>query len=150
MAITDVGAKLLRTRWFVRAPIGLFRARLGFVFGGRLLLLEHTGRKSGQPRYVALETVARPDPDTVIIASGFGTGSQWYRNLAADPHCRVTIGTRYRAPATARMLTPEESKPVLAEYKRVHPAAYRELSGIIESAVGGRIDDVPLVELRLH
>ncbi|MGW4714622.1 hypothetical protein [Nocardia sp. NPDC004260] len=32
----SIGARLLRTRWFVRAPIAVFRARLGFLFGGRL------------------------------------------------------------------------------------------------------------------
>lgn len=34
-----MAARLLRTRWLVRAPIALFRARLGFVFGRRLLML---------------------------------------------------------------------------------------------------------------
>ncbi|MEV6768086.1 nitroreductase family deazaflavin-dependent oxidoreductase [Nocardia sp. NPDC051030] len=150
MSRADLGAKLLRTRWFVRAPIGLFRARLGFVFGHRLLLLEHTGRKTGESRYVALETVSRPTPDTIVIASGFGTKAQWYRNLTANPACRVSIGLRHRVPATARTLALDESELVLAEYKRTHPAAYRELSGVIEAAIGGSIDDVPLVELTLH
>ncbi|WP_460725676.1 nitroreductase family deazaflavin-dependent oxidoreductase [Nocardia heshunensis] len=147
MTASGLGARLLQTRWFVRAPIRLFRARLGFLFGGRMLLLEHLGRKSGEPRYAVLETVARPDARSVIIASGFGTGSQWYRNLIAHPACHVSIGFHYRAPATARALTPDEAKPVLAEYKRAHPAAYRELSGIIEAAIGTTIDEVPLVHL---
>ncbi|WP_338087588.1 nitroreductase family deazaflavin-dependent oxidoreductase [Nocardia huaxiensis] len=149
MAMADLGAKLLRTRWFVRAPIGLFRARLGFLFGGRLLLLEHRGRTSGTPRYVTLETVARPTPATIVIASGFGATAQWYRNLQADPHCFVSIGFRHRVPARARDLTPDEAKTVLAEYKRAHPAAYRELSRVIEQATGTSIEDVPLVELTL-
>ncbi|MFE3194573.1 nitroreductase family deazaflavin-dependent oxidoreductase [Nocardia sp. NPDC059240] len=147
MTASGVGARLLQTRWFVRAPIGLFRARLGFLFGRRMLMLEHRGRKSGEPRYVVLETVARPDAHTVIIASGFGTRSQWYRNLLASPACRITIGLHYRAPATARTLTPDEAKPVLAEYKRAHPAAYRQLSGVIEAAIGTSIEAVPLVQL---
>lgn len=90
--MTSTGARLLRTRWFVRAPIGVFRARLGFLFGGRILLLEHRGRKSGKARYVVLETVARPASDTVVVASGFGRSAQWFQNLTADPHCRVSIG----------------------------------------------------------
>ncbi|MFI6867174.1 nitroreductase family deazaflavin-dependent oxidoreductase [Nocardia sp. NPDC050406] len=147
---SDLGAKLLRTRWFVRAPIMLFRARLGFVFGGRVLLLEHIGRKSGEPRYVALEAISRPNPRTVILASGFGPTSQWYRNLEANPKCWVSIGFAYRVPATARTMTHEEAKTVLAEYKRVHARAYRELGGMIEKATGGSIDTVPLVELTLN
>jgi hypothetical protein len=46
----------------VRAPVWLYRARLGFVFGSRLLMLEHTGRKTGIRRYVVLETVDHPGP----------------------------------------------------------------------------------------
>lgn len=148
--MANLGVKLLRNRWFVRAPIHAFRARLGFLFGGRLLLLEHTGRTSGKPRYVALETVARPGRDTVIIASGFGERSQWYRNLLADPRCRVSIGTRYRTPALARPLEPAETAGVLADYRIRHPKAYRKLSGIIEEATGQGIDTVPMVELSLE
>ena len=47
-------AALLRVRRFVRAPIAIYRARLGFIFGSRLLMLEHTGRKTGARRYVGV------------------------------------------------------------------------------------------------
>ncbi|MFF7943621.1 nitroreductase family deazaflavin-dependent oxidoreductase [Nocardia gamkensis] len=147
--MTSVGARLLRTRWFVRAPISMFRARLGFLFGGRLLLLEHIGRSSGRPRYVVLETVARPSRDRVVIASGFGTQAQWFRNLAADPRCHVSIGVRFRAPALARVLSPDESAAVLAGYRRDHPRAYRSLGRIVEEATGAGIDEVPMVELTM-
>ncbi|GGL35939.1 nitroreductase family deazaflavin-dependent oxidoreductase [Nocardia jinanensis] len=148
--MADLGVKLLRARWFVRAPIWAFRVRLGFLFGGRLLLLEHRGRTSGQPRYVALETVDRPDADTVVIASGFGETSQWYRNLLAEPRCRVSIGARYQVPASARTLDPAAAEVVLDAYRTRHPKAYRKLSGIIEEATGRGIDTVPLVELSLR
>ncbi|WP_281916747.1 nitroreductase family deazaflavin-dependent oxidoreductase [Nocardia sputorum] len=147
--MTSIGARLLRTRWFVRAPITLFRARLGFLFGGRLLLLEHTGRRSGRARFVALETVARPSRDRVVIASGFGTQAQWFRNLAADPHCHVSISAHVRVPALARVLSPDESALVLDGYRRIHPGAYRKLGRIVEEATGTGIDAVPMVELTL-
>lgn len=147
--MTSVGARLLRTRWFVRAPISMFRARLGFLFGGRLLLLEHIGRSSGRPRYVVLETVARPSRDRVVIASGFGTQAQWFRNLAADPRCHVSIGVLYGVPALARVLSPDESAAVLVGYRRDHPRAYRSLGRIVEEATGAGIDEVPMVELTM-
>ena len=50
-------AALLRVRWLVRAPIWLYRAGLGFVFGSRFLLLQHRGRRTGQVRQVMLEVV---------------------------------------------------------------------------------------------
>ena len=64
MALTDflggLGARALRTRWLVRAPINLYRVGLGFLFGTRLLMLEHVGRRTGARRYVVLEVVDRP------------------------------------------------------------------------------------------
>jgi hypothetical protein len=48
---TRLRAKALHTRWVVRTPIGLYRAGLGFVFGSRLLMLEHRGRSSGARRF---------------------------------------------------------------------------------------------------
>ena len=64
-----LAARLLRTRWLVRAPVWLYRARLGSMFGSRLLMLEHTGRKTGIRRYVVLEAVDHPDPRTYIVAA---------------------------------------------------------------------------------
>ncbi|WP_330232782.1 nitroreductase family deazaflavin-dependent oxidoreductase [Nocardia sp. NBC_00508] len=145
--MTSIGARLLRTRWLVRAPIVVFRARLGFLYSGRLLLLEHTGRTSGRPRSAVLETVARPSPDRMVVASGFGTQAQWFRNLVADPRCRVSIGARHRVPALARVLGPDESAVVLDGYRREHPKAYQGLGRIIEEATGSAIEQVPLVEL---
>ncbi len=58
--VARVGAALLHVRWFVRAPVWLYRARLGVVFGSPLLMIEHTGRTSGLRRYVVLEIVDRP------------------------------------------------------------------------------------------
>jgi hypothetical protein len=43
-------ARLLRVRWLVRAPVWAYRARLGALFGSRLVMLEHTGRTSGRRR----------------------------------------------------------------------------------------------------
>ena len=91
-AMAAWAAGLLRVRWLVRAPIWLYRARLGFLLGSRLLMLEHLGRKSGTRRYVVLEVVARPRPGTYVVASGFGTRAQWFRNVRANPHVRVYAG----------------------------------------------------------
>jgi hypothetical protein len=68
-----LAARLLRVRWIVRAPVWLYRARLGFVFGSRLLMLEHTGRKTGIRRYVVLEAVDHPDPGTGPELAEHGT-----------------------------------------------------------------------------
>ncbi len=55
--LTRIGASFLAVRWLVRAPIWLYRARLGVIFGHRLLMLEHVERNSGRRRFVILEVL---------------------------------------------------------------------------------------------
>lgn len=109
-------ARLLRVRRIVRAPILLYRARLGFVFGSRLLMLEHTGRKTGIRRYVILEAVGHPDPAAYIVAAGFGSRAQWLQNVRACPRVRVYAGGRRPVPATARPLDSQETAAALTDY----------------------------------
>ena len=148
-----VAARLLRTRWIVRAPVWLYRARLGFMFGSRLLMLEHTGRKSGIRRYVVLEAVDHPDPHTYIVAAGFGHRAQWLRNVRATPRVRVYAGSRRPVPATARPLTSEETAAALTAYARRHPRAWAALKPVFEATLGARIDSdgtsLPMIALDL-
>jgi deazaflavin-dependent oxidoreductase (nitroreductase family) len=146
-------AALLRIRWFVRAPIRLYRARLGFLFGSRLLMLEHTGRTSGMRRYVVLEVIARPAPGRYVVASGFGARAQWFRNVRADPHVRVYLGGRPPVPAAAHTLTGEQSASALAAYADAHPRAWRTLKPVFEATLGATIGEqettLPLVAFDL-
>ena len=146
-------ARLLRVRWIVRAPVWLYRARLGFVFGSRLLMLEHTGRKTGIRRYVVLETVDRPDPGTYVVAAGFGDRAQWLRNIRASPRVRVGTGSRRPIPAIARPLTSEETAAALAAYARRHPKAWAALKPVFETTLGTRIGSdgtgLPMIALDL-
>lgn len=146
-------ASLLRVRWVVRAPIGLYRARLGFVFGRRLLMLEHVGRTSGLRRYVVLEVVDRPGPGTYVVVSGFGARAQWLRNVEADPRVHVSVGAHHRAPATARRLGSDEASAALERYARAHPRAWSALRPVLEETLGARIGeggtDLPMIALEL-
>jgi len=144
-----LASRLLQIRWFVRAPIWLFRARLGFLAGSRLLLLEHVGRKSGARRYVVLEVVDRPARGTYIVASGFGERAQWLRNIRANPAVRVSVsGHRPRA-ATAHVLDPVDAEAALRAYARDHPRAWRALRPVFEATLGAEIPEdgtvLPLV-----
>ena len=149
LTLSGLGARMLRTRWLVRAPIPLFRAGLGRLLGRRVLLLEHLGRTSGLPRYVCLEVVDHPRPGRLLVVSGFGTRAQWYRNLQGHPACFVGWGRIRRAPATARFLTEAESRAALEGYATRYPASCRTLRTTIEKAVGTPVDTLPVVELAL-
>ena len=152
-AVAAWAAGLLRVRWLVRAPIWLYRARLGFVFGSRLLMLEHVGRTSGARRYVVLEVVARPRPCTYVVASGFGTRAQWFCNVRANPRVRVYAGGRRPAPATARLLTSDETAAALAAYAAGHPRAWAALRPVFETTLGARISgqgtSLPMIAFEL-
>lgn len=148
--LAALGARALTTRWLVRAPIYAYRAGLGFLFGSRLLMLEHIGRTSGARRFVVLEVVERPGPDRYVVVSGFGRRAQWYRNIVAHPHVRVSCGMRRGQPATAVPLSPDESAAALRRYAHIHPRAWRNLRSTIESATGRPVDTLPMVALRLH
>lgn len=148
------GGRFLRNRLFVRAPLRVYRARLGFLFGSRLLMLEHTGRTTGAVRRAVLEVVGHPDPGTYVVASGFGGRAQWYRNVLADPRVRVAVSWHGPAPATARALPAEEAAALLAAYRMRHPRWWRAFRPILENTLGTGIDDqgaaLPMVALHLH
>jgi deazaflavin-dependent oxidoreductase (nitroreductase family) len=147
LSLTGLAARALRTRAFVRAPIALYRHHLGWIFGARVLMLEHRGRRSGRARFVCLEVVDRPGPERIVIVSGFGERAEWYRNLRADPACFVSTGRRQRVPARARFMTEAEAAAALEAYRRTHPGAWERLRQAIEKAVAHPVDQLPMVEL---
>ena len=147
------GARMLRNRVLTRAPIWLYRARLGFVFGSRTLMLEHVGRKSRAKRYVVLEVVGHPVPDAYVVASGFGEHAQWFRNLMANPRVRVSVARHGPRAATARRLPAAEADAVLTDYVSRHPRAWANFKNVLENTLGTAISTrdtpLPMVELRL-
>ena len=146
-------AALLRVRWIVRAPIGVYRARMGVVFGRRLIMLEHIGRQSGRRRYVVLEVVSRPTSNSYVVASGFGENAQWLQNVRADPHVLLHIASHRPAPATARVLSAAETANAIAVYAAAHPKAWAALKQVFETTLGTSIDgkgtDLPLIRFDL-
>ncbi|MGW4054329.1 nitroreductase family deazaflavin-dependent oxidoreductase [Streptomyces sp. NPDC004779] len=142
-------------RRVLRLPIHLFRAGLGPLFGGRLLLLIHTGRQTGLSREAVLEVVALDRRrGTWTIASGFGPEAQWYRNLRRTPQATIQFGRTYHV-VTAEFPTVEEGGRIMAAYARRHRRAARALSrsmGFL--ADGGDVDfrtvgeQIPFVRLR--
>ncbi|HSS23515.1 MAG TPA: nitroreductase family deazaflavin-dependent oxidoreductase [Mycobacterium sp.] len=148
-----IGGRLLRSRRLVRAPICIYQARAGGLFGSRILMLEHIGRKSGARRYAVLEVVDHPAPNTYVVASGFGRKAQWFRNIQANPRVRVYAGSRAPAPAAARVLDQQEADRMLAAYRNRHPRTWEQFRPVLEETLGAPITDtdnpLPLVELHL-
>lgn len=125
------------SRLLFRLPIQFYRVGLGRLLGGRFLLLEHVGRRTGLVRRAVVEVVAT-DPGTGawIIAAGFGPKTDWYRNLLANPRAHITVGGR-RMAVTAIRVPPDEGGAVMRDYARRHSGAARKLCRFLGYEVDG-------------
>ncbi len=101
-----------------RAPVYLYRWRLGWLLGTRLLLLIHVGRRTGLKRQTVLEVVEyRKEIPEAVVVNGFGRDSDWVRNIEARGGEEVLVGSR-RFDAVHRFLGEEEAMGVIAGYER--------------------------------
>jgi deazaflavin-dependent oxidoreductase (nitroreductase family) len=146
---SELLARLLQNRALVRAPIWLYRARLGFLMGHRMLLLEHIGRTTGARRYAVLEVVERPQTDEYVIVSGFGERSQWYRNVLAERRVRVSVGFRRDVPAVATPMSRKAAKATLDRYAVRYPRTWARIEPTLEAALQTPELDLPMLTLEL-
>jgi deazaflavin-dependent oxidoreductase (nitroreductase family) len=104
-------------RHFLRAPVYLYRWRLGWLLGKRFLLLSHIGRRSGLRRQTVLEVVEyREKGPEVVVANGFGPDSDWVRNIETKGGEEVTVGAQHFG-AAHRFLDENEAAQVIENYE---------------------------------
>lgn len=104
-------------RYFFRAPVYLYRWRLGWLLGHRLLLLTHIGRRTGLRRQTVLEVVEyRKEIPEAVVVNGFGPDSDWLRNIEATPGEEITVGSKHFV-ASHRFLDQEEARRVIRDYE---------------------------------
>lgn len=139
----------------LHAPVWLFRARLGFLFGRRIVMLEHTGRRTGRLRQTPLEVVKRNE-DAYVLCSGTGPNADWYRNIKNRPATGLWVGSR-RYAVDQRFLSDNEAATVFAGYERAHPKAATRLQQLMGVSHDGTHDgrvkmvrQIPMVEMRLR
>lgn len=119
IASTRVGSWLVRTMMPLDRKVLLRtdgrRTLLGPI-GAPTLLLETTGRKSGERRLSPL-LFARDGRSAIVVGSNFGQEHHpaWTANLLAEPSAVVVVGGR-RIPVRATLLDGEEAE-----------AAYRKM-----------------------
>lgn len=111
-------------KWFFKAPNYLYRARLGFIFGNRFLMLEHRGRNTGRLYRTVLEVAGRNDVEWIVTA-GFGPRSDWYRNLKVETFEAVWLGSRRHEDVSVRFLGHEEAGMVMGDYEKAHAKTAR-------------------------
>ncbi|MGC2239816.1 MAG: nitroreductase family deazaflavin-dependent oxidoreductase [Acidimicrobiia bacterium] len=140
-------------RLLFRAPIWLYRARLGFLLGKRFCMIEHRGRKTGRMRRTILEVVARSG-GSIYVAAAWGRKAEWLKNLEADPHVVVhSAGSRYETKAI--VIDHNRAHTILSDYADHHPKTLRSLARFMLEDPGSTVEQsieriatsVPIVEL---
>jgi deazaflavin-dependent oxidoreductase (nitroreductase family) len=105
-------------RYFLRAPVYLYRWRCGCLLGNRFLLLTHIGRRTGLRHQTVLEVMEyRKEGPEVVVMSGFGRNADWLRNIEATPDPEVVVGSQ-RFIAAHRILDEEEAIRVVRGYEQ--------------------------------
>jgi deazaflavin-dependent oxidoreductase (nitroreductase family) len=56
---------------------------------GRIMVIKHVGRKSGKVRFAPVNYA--PIEGEIYCMSGFGAGSDWYRNIMANPSVELWL-----------------------------------------------------------
>jgi deazaflavin-dependent oxidoreductase (nitroreductase family) len=113
-------------KWLFKVPVFFFHVGLP-LFGGQILLLTTTGRRSGKSRETPLEYRREPGTRHMIITAGWGGNTDWRRNLEANPHVHVQVGWQ-KFDATAVSLSPAEVADWLAEAIRLNPRSTKTWS----------------------
>jgi len=99
-----------------RLPVYFYRFRLGWLLGGRFVLINHLGRKTGLPRQAVVEIIERDKGNgSVIVVAGYGQQTQWYQNLKAHPETTIQIGN-HKFHVITDFITPEEGEEIIVRY----------------------------------
>ncbi len=104
-------------RTVLKTPNLLYRWHVGWVLGHRFVRIEHTGRRSGA-RYETVVEVLSCDHASgeVIVMSGWGPTSDWYRNIRAGTPTTISFG-RESSPVVHRDIADDEAVEVLRQYE---------------------------------
>lgn len=121
---------------FNQQVIEEFRANGGVVggpFAGfPLVLVHHTGAKSGVERVNPLAYQRLSDDSIAIFASkgGAPTNPDWFHNLVANPNTQIEIGTE-KYDVTARVAGDDERERIWETQKKAYPnfAEYETTAG---------------------
>lgn len=100
-------------------PVQLWRLGLGPLMGQVMMMITHTGRKSGLPRRTLVEFHRLNGKK--YAPSGFGGQSQWYRNIHADPHVTIQTSDGTEHAIATRVTNDEEILALLLDKMKNRP-----------------------------
>jgi deazaflavin-dependent oxidoreductase (nitroreductase family) len=86
---------------------------MGPAMAGRYMVITHTGRKSGMKRRTPVNYAVVDDE--IYCTAGFGGGSDWYRNIIANPQVEVWLPDGWYAGVAEEVMHPEARLPLLRD-----------------------------------
>ncbi len=115
----------------LKAPRLLYNLNLGWIFGHRILVVTHRGRKSGLIHQTPLEVVRYDrSTKTSIVISAWGEKSDWYRNILKAPALQIQTGNDRYVPEQ-RILSTDETERELKTYVDHHRPSAKILSRVL-------------------
>jgi deazaflavin-dependent oxidoreductase (nitroreductase family) len=115
---------------FNKPPRIAYALGLGPIIGRLVLLLTTTGRKTGLLRVTPLQY--EQIEGKYYVGSAFGTRTDWYRNILADPGVRVRVGRK-----EFKALAETSTDPVrIADFLEVRLTRHPRMIGMMLRAEG--------------
>ena len=97
----------------------LYDSGRGWIVGWLILLLRHTGRRSG--RQYATPLQYEKIGDTYCIGAGRGAQADWFRNVQAHPQVQFSVGRQDFSGTAEPVTDPERVADFLALRLERHP-----------------------------
>jgi len=91
-----------------------------------IVLLETTGRRSGEPRRTPVSYGLEPGTDTFWIVAEMGRRAAYVRNIEADPRVRIRLRRGWRS-GTARVVGADDPRARLRTLSRLNAAGVRAM-----------------------
>lgn len=80
---------------------------------GQIMILNHTGRKSGRKYQSGLNFFEQDG--SIYCAAGFGSGSDWYRNITVNPHVEVWVNNNWHLCTVEEIENNMENLPIMRQ-----------------------------------
>jgi deazaflavin-dependent oxidoreductase (nitroreductase family) len=97
----------------------LYDSGLGWLVGWLILLLRHTGRRSGR-RYATPMQYERIGSD-YYVGSARGCQADWFRNVRANPQVEIAVGRKVFRALAETVTDPGQVADFLALRLKRHP-----------------------------
>lgn len=102
----------------------LYRSRFKHLVGGTMVVLTHTGRKTGKIRRTVLYAKSYdPKSKVLMLVSAFGV-TDWFLNVSKQPAVLVEIGDVQYVPEQ-KILTADEIADLERCFRQKHPVVAR-------------------------